>query len=168
MCSTEPGERPEPRRISSVYMEANWTYHAYSMAPDGKTTIVYLPNGLEIHREGRPTLEERAAFQVQTLETLKTIEERASQLQAELAEKIVIPAADPAFAAFEADYVPRLRSVSDDLKTLEKTRVVWLDSSTYPPADARPTVTELQWIQYQLDNYGSVKEMLEAEIEPVN
>jgi choloylglycine hydrolase len=40
--------------------------------------------------------------------------------------------------------------------------VMWLDSSVYPPPDARPTVTELQWIQYQLDNFGSVKEMLEA------
>jgi penicillin V acylase-like amidase (Ntn superfamily) len=40
--------------------------------------------------------------------------------------------------------------------------VMWLDSSTYPPPDARPTVSELQWIQYQLDNFSTVKEMVEA------
>jgi choloylglycine hydrolase len=40
--------------------------------------------------------------------------------------------------------------------------VMWLDASVYPPADARPTVSELQWIQYQLDRFGSVKEMVAA------
>src|SRR5439155_4033925 len=40
--------------------------------------------------------------------------------------------------------------------------VMWLDSSTYPPPDARPSVTELQWIQYQLDNFAAVKEMIDA------
>ncbi|MCB9254868.1 MAG: linear amide C-N hydrolase [Bdellovibrionaceae bacterium] len=39
--------------------------------------------------------------------------------------------------------------------------IMWLDSSKYPAADERPTVNELQWIQYQLDNYESVKEMYE-------
>ncbi len=38
--------------------------------------------------------------------------------------------------------------------------VMWLDSSVYPKPDERPTVTELQWIQYQLDSFGSVKEMV--------
>jgi choloylglycine hydrolase len=38
---------------------------------------------------------------------------------------------------------------------------MWLDSSVYPPEDARPTVSELQWIQYQLDNFATVKEMIE-------
>ena len=37
--------------------------------------------------------------------------------------------------------------------------VMWLDSSTYERADDRPTLNELQWIQYQLDNFGSVAEM---------
>jgi choloylglycine hydrolase len=40
--------------------------------------------------------------------------------------------------------------------------VMWLDSSTYPPPDARPSVSELQWIQYQLDNFSTVKEMVDA------
>src|SRR5579859_2270366 len=40
--------------------------------------------------------------------------------------------------------------------------VMWLDASVYPPPDARPTVTELQWIQYQLDNFANVKEMMAA------
>jgi choloylglycine hydrolase len=40
--------------------------------------------------------------------------------------------------------------------------VMWLDSSKYPPIDARPTVSELQWIQYQLDNFSTVKEMVAA------
>jgi choloylglycine hydrolase len=40
--------------------------------------------------------------------------------------------------------------------------VMWLDESVYPPPDARPTVSELQWIQYQLDNFSSVKEMIGA------
>jgi choloylglycine hydrolase len=40
--------------------------------------------------------------------------------------------------------------------------VMWLDSSVYPQPDARPTVTELQWIQYQLDNFATVKEMVDA------
>ncbi|MCB0403970.1 MAG: linear amide C-N hydrolase [Bdellovibrionales bacterium] len=39
--------------------------------------------------------------------------------------------------------------------------VMWLDSSQYPDADSRPTINELQWIQYQLDNYESAKEVYE-------
>lgn len=40
--------------------------------------------------------------------------------------------------------------------------VMWLDSSRYPPADARPAINELQWIQYQLDNFATVKELVAA------
>jgi penicillin V acylase-like amidase (Ntn superfamily) len=40
--------------------------------------------------------------------------------------------------------------------------VMWLAASVYPPADARPTVSELQWIQYQLDRFATVKEMVAA------
>jgi hypothetical protein len=40
--------------------------------------------------------------------------------------------------------------------------VMWLDASRYPQPDARPTVNELQWIQYQLDNFGTVAEMIAA------
>src|SRR4051812_31849081 len=36
--------------------------------------------------------------------------------------------------------------------------ILWLDSSAFPPPDARPTVNELQWIQYQLDNHATVAE----------
>jgi penicillin V acylase-like amidase (Ntn superfamily) len=33
----------------------------------------------------------------------------------------------------------------------------------YPGPDGRPGVTELQWVQYQLDNHRSVKEVLKSE-----
>jgi len=33
----------------------------------------------------------------------------------------------------------------------------------YPPADARPAINELQWIQYQLDNSSSVKGVLKSD-----
>jgi choloylglycine hydrolase len=38
--------------------------------------------------------------------------------------------------------------------------VLWHFSADYPEPDARPSLNELQWIQYQLDNYASVKEMI--------
>lgn len=58
MCSTSRDpERPAPRKVSSVFMENNWTYHAYSMAHDGKTTIVHVPDGIEVHRPGRGKVE---------------------------------------------------------------------------------------------------------------
>jgi penicillin V acylase-like amidase (Ntn superfamily) len=37
--------------------------------------------------------------------------------------------------------------------------VMWLDETSLPSADARPTVNELQWIQWALDRWGSVKEL---------
>jgi choloylglycine hydrolase len=40
--------------------------------------------------------------------------------------------------------------------------VMWLDSSAYERADDRPTLNELQWIQYQLDNFATVAEMTGA------
>ncbi|MCO5172372.1 MAG: hypothetical protein M9894_39235 [Planctomycetes bacterium] len=43
----------EPRRVSSEFMEGNWTYHAYSMAHDGKANVVHRQNGIEVHRHGR-------------------------------------------------------------------------------------------------------------------
>jgi choloylglycine hydrolase len=39
---------------------------------------------------------------------------------------------------------------------------MWLDSSKYEPTDERPTVNELQWIQYQLDNFATVADMVAA------
>jgi choloylglycine hydrolase len=40
--------------------------------------------------------------------------------------------------------------------------VMWMDSSTYEKADGRPTLNELQWIQYQLDSFATVAEMTAA------
>jgi hypothetical protein len=40
--------------------------------------------------------------------------------------------------------------------------VMWLDSSTYEKPDGRPTLNELQWIQYQLDSFATVAEMMTA------
>ena len=40
--------------------------------------------------------------------------------------------------------------------------IMWLDSSGYEKADGRPTLNELQWIQYQLDNFATVAEMTTA------
>jgi penicillin V acylase-like amidase (Ntn superfamily) len=37
--------------------------------------------------------------------------------------------------------------------------IMWLETSVYPAKDERPAVNELQWIQYQLDNYASVAEV---------
>jgi choloylglycine hydrolase len=38
---------------------------------------------------------------------------------------------------------------------------MWLDESEYPPPDGRPTLSDLQWIQYQLDNSATVSEVVE-------
>jgi len=38
--------------------------------------------------------------------------------------------------------------------------ILWNFSTNYPEPDARPSLNELQWIQYQLDNYATVKEMV--------
>lgn len=39
--------------------------------------------------------------------------------------------------------------------------LMWLDGTRYPKADARPEVGTLEWIQYQLDTAGSVKDVVE-------
>lgn len=39
--------------------------------------------------------------------------------------------------------------------------LMWLDGTEYPVPDARPALTVLEWIQYQLDNYATVAEVLE-------
>lgn len=36
----------------------------------------------------------------------------------------------------------------------------WLDECQYPDADDRPVVNELQWMQYVLDNYATVGEVI--------
>ena len=38
--------------------------------------------------------------------------------------------------------------------------LMWLDETTYPAADSRGAVNPLEWIQYQLDNFGSVEEVV--------
>lgn len=37
--------------------------------------------------------------------------------------------------------------------------IMWLDETSYPPVGSLPAVNELQWIQYQLDNYSSIQEL---------
>ena len=37
---------------------------------------------------------------------------------------------------------------------------MWLDETRYPPADTRPVLGILEWIQYNLDRHGSVAEVL--------
>ncbi len=39
--------------------------------------------------------------------------------------------------------------------------LMWLSDAEYPGADARPMVGTLEWIQYQLDNSGTVDEVIE-------
>lgn len=74
---------------------------------------------------------ERSAFEVAILRTLREYHARACALLTELQAKLALPATDPAFEAFEADFVPRLRQASEELKTLEKTRVAWYDASIF-------------------------------------
>ena len=40
--------------------------------------------------------------------------------------------------------------------------IMWLESSEYERADQRPTLNELQWIQYQLDSFATVAEVIAA------
>jgi len=39
--------------------------------------------------------------------------------------------------------------------------IMWLQQSRYPPHDQRPTVSELQWIQVQLDRFATVAEVVQ-------
>lgn len=39
--------------------------------------------------------------------------------------------------------------------------LMWLEGTVYPPPDTRPRFGVLEWIQYQLDNFGSVQEVLD-------
>jgi penicillin V acylase-like amidase (Ntn superfamily) len=43
---------------------------------------------------------------------------------------------------------------------------MWLDETRYPPADSRPAIGILEWIQYNLDRHASVAEIL-ANVEAV-
>lgn len=39
--------------------------------------------------------------------------------------------------------------------------IMWLSATRHPPVDERRTVNELQWIQYQLDRFATVAEVVE-------
>lgn len=41
--------------------------------------------------------------------------------------------------------------------------LLWLDATRYPPADARPALGVLEWVQYQLDTAASVAEVLASD-----
>jgi hypothetical protein len=41
--------------------------------------------------------------------------------------------------------------------------MLWLDGTEYPPADTRPDLGVLQWVQYQLDTAGSVADVLASD-----
>jgi penicillin V acylase-like amidase (Ntn superfamily) len=41
--------------------------------------------------------------------------------------------------------------------------LMWMDGTHYPLPDDRPSVSELQWIQYQLDNCVSVEEVISTD-----
>lgn len=41
--------------------------------------------------------------------------------------------------------------------------LMWLANTTYPAPDSRPTIEEVQWIQYQLDTASSIEEVLASD-----
>ena len=41
--------------------------------------------------------------------------------------------------------------------------LMWLDGTVYPDPDERPSIGVLQWIQFQLDNYSSVEEVIKSD-----
>lgn len=41
--------------------------------------------------------------------------------------------------------------------------VMWLEGSEYPSPDARPEISELQWVQYQLDTASSIEEVIASD-----
>ncbi len=41
--------------------------------------------------------------------------------------------------------------------------LMWLDKSEYPKADERPSISVLQWIQYQLDNAATIDEVIASD-----
>jgi choloylglycine hydrolase len=49
--------------------------------------------------------------------------------------------------------------------------IMWLDSSVYPAVDQRKAMSELQWIQFVLDQYGNVADLAahidEVRVDPV-
>ena len=39
----------------------------------------------------------------------------------------------------------------------------WLNSTQYPEPNSRPLITEIQWIQYQLDNCSTIEEVIKTD-----
>ncbi|MCO5172371.1 MAG: hypothetical protein M9894_39230 [Planctomycetes bacterium] len=89
------------------------------------------------------TEEERSAFMVETLRTLREFQQRAAALHGELVEKIQLAGDDPAFTAFEEGFTPRARSLHEALKTLKLTRVVWVDAAVFSALEHR--IFQLEW-----------------------
>jgi choloylglycine hydrolase len=42
-------------------------------------------------------------------------------------------------------------------------QMMWLEDTDYPQSDERPGIQELQWIQYQLDNAGTVDQVIASD-----
>ena len=41
--------------------------------------------------------------------------------------------------------------------------MMWLEDTKYPEPDERPALMEVQWIQYQLDNFSTVEEVIKSQ-----
>jgi choloylglycine hydrolase len=41
---------------------------------------------------------------------------------------------------------------------------MWLGESEYPPSDSRVEIDNMQWVQYQLDNFSTVEEVIESDV----
>ena len=54
-CDINPNEdkRKKPRLQSSVYMEGNWSFHAYKRSHDKKNNIVHRADGFDVYKNGR-------------------------------------------------------------------------------------------------------------------
>lgn len=77
------------------------------------------------------TAEERAAYQLQTLTTLRDFQQRVTALHESLVTVARNPATDPGFQAFEPEFVSKLKDVLSELETLHDTRVVWFDEGIF-------------------------------------
>lgn len=41
--------------------------------------------------------------------------------------------------------------------------VMWLEETEYPVPDSRPAIDNLQWVQYQLDNYSTAEDVIRSD-----
>lgn len=77
------------------------------------------------------TEEERAAFMVQTLRTLRDFLDRVTARHTQLSGLVEKPATDPAWNGVEEPFFEDLKRILEELRTLEDTRVVWYDIGTF-------------------------------------